>query len=235
MGLRRLALALALLFGAAAAAQADSPRLTNLSTRGQVGTGADIMIAGLVVGQGSPETVLIRAVGPGLQNLGVSGALSAPVLSLYDSKGNLIESNQGWGTGNATASIMSSAGAFALNPGSADSAMVVTLAAGAYTAQVAGAGGGTGIALLEVYEVGATSATARLVNLSTRGFVGTGSNIMIPGISIGAGSGTRTLLIRAAGPALTGLGVSGALADPNFSVVDSSNNSVASNDNWGRP
>ena len=216
-------------------AHADSPRLYNISTRGPVGTGANIMIAGLVIGPGTPETVLIRAVGPSLVPFGVSGVLTAPVLSLYDSSGNLLQSNQGWSTGNATAQIMSSAGAFALPSGSADSALVATLQAGAYTAQVSGAGGTTGVALLEVYEVGATSTTARLVNLSTRGQVGTSGNIMIPGITIGPGTGTRTLLIRAAGPALASLGVPGSLADPTFLVTDASGATVASNDNWGTP
>jgi uncharacterized protein (DUF1800 family) len=233
--LRTGVLALAVALSAAVARPQDSPRLSNLSTRGPVGTGADIMIAGLVIGAGSPETVLIRADGPSLVPLGVSGVLVAPVLSLYDSNGNLIQSNQGWGTGNATAAIMASVGAFPLAAGSADSALVATLPAGAYTAQVTGAGGTTGVALLEVYEVGATPSTARLVNLSTRGQVGTSGSIMIPGITIGAGTGLRTLLIRAAGPALTPLGVAGALADPAFSVVDSSGNTVASNDNWGTP
>ena len=232
--LRRLALGFALAFSALAV-RADAPRLANLSTRGPVGTGANIMIAGFVLGPGSPDTVLVRAVGPGLLNLGVTNVLAAPVLSLYDSKGNLLQSNQGWGNGNATASIMSSAGAFPLNTGSGDSALVATLSEGAYTAQVAGANGGTGNVLLEVYEVGATSSTARLVNLSTRGDVGTGGNIMIPGIYIGPGTGTRTLLIRAAGPALTGLGVSGAVSDPAFTVVDSTSSTIASNDNWSTP
>jgi uncharacterized protein (DUF1800 family) len=214
---------------------ADSPRLSNISMRGPVGTGANIMIAGLVIGPGSPETVLIRADGPSLAQFGVGGLLAAPVLSLYDSVGNLIQSNQGWGTGNATASIMNSAGAFPLPVGGADSALVATLPDGAYTAQVTGANGTTGVALLELYEVGATSSTARLVNLSTRGQVGTSGNIMIPGITISPGTGTRTLLIRAAGPALIPLGVPGALADPTFSVVNSLNSTIASNDNWGTP
>jgi uncharacterized protein (DUF1800 family) len=226
--------ALAFLLGAAQA-DADSPRLFNISTRGPVGTGADIMIAGLVIGPGTPETVLIRAVGPALVPYGVSGELTAPILSLYDAAGNLLQSNQGWGNGNATAQIMSSAGAFALPPGSADSALVATLPAGNYTAQVSGAGGTTGVALLEVYEVGATSTTARLLNLSTRGQVGTSGNIMIPGITIGPGAGTRTLLVRAAGPALTSLGVPGALVDPAFVVTNASGAIVASNDNWGAP
>jgi len=228
-------LTVALALGALAA-RADTPRLSNLSTRGQVGTGADIMIAGLVIGQGTPETVLIRAVGPGLANLGVTGVLSMPILSLYDSAGTLVQSNQGWGNGNATAAIMSSAGAFALAAGSADSALVVTLQPGtSYTAQVAGANGSTGVALLEVYEVSPISTTARLINLSTRGDMGTGGNILIPGVNIGPGTGTRTLLVRASGPALAALGVSGTLADPTFSVVDSTNTTLASNDNWGTP
>jgi len=214
---------------------AQSPRLTNISTRGPVGTGADIMIAGLVVGPGDPETVLIRAVGPSLVPLGVTGVLGAPVLTLFDSSGKQLQSNQGWGGGNATAAIMSSVGAFPLLPGSADSALVATFSQGPYTAQVAGANGATGVALLEIYEVGATAATARLINLSTRGYVGTSGSIMIPGITIGAGSGQRTLLIRAAGPALASLGVSGTLADPTMSLDDSSQQVIASNDNWGTP
>jgi uncharacterized protein (DUF1800 family) len=215
--------------------RADSPRLFNLSTRGPVGTGADIMISGLVIGPGSPETVLIRAIGPTLSTFQVSGVLAAPVLSLFDSTGKMIQTNQGWGTGNATAAIMAAAGSFPLPTGSADSALVATLAAGAYTAQVTGANGTTGVALLELYEVGATSSTARLINLSTRGQVGTSGNIMIPGLTIGAGTGQRTLLIRAAGPALTALAVPGALADPALLVVDSGGNIIGSNDNWGTP
>jgi uncharacterized protein (DUF1800 family) len=234
LGLRKTALSLALAV-CAALCRADAPRLANLSTRGDVQTGPDIMIAGLVIGPGSPETVLIRAVGPSLTSLGLSGVLGAPVLSLYDSTGKLLQMNQGWGTGNATAAIMSSAGAFALPVGSADSALEATLPAGAYTAQVSGAGGATGVVLLEVYEVNAITSTARLINLSTRGMMGTGSSVMIPGFSVGAGGGSRTLLIRAAGPALGSLGLGGVLADPAISVVDSSGNTLASNDNWGTP
>ena len=219
----------------AALARADAPRLTNLSTRGQVGTGANIMIGGLVIGSGTADTVLIRAVGPGLTQFGVSGVLEAPVLSLYDASGTLLQTNQGWGTGNATAAIMSSVGAFALPAGSADSALVATLTSGSYTAQVSGAGSTTGVVLLEVYEVGATTGTAPLVNLSTRGDVGTGSNIMIPGITVGPGTGTRTLLVRASGPALAALGVTGTLADPTISLQDSTSTTIASNDNWGTP
>ncbi len=235
----RLVVASLLLVLGAAVARAENPRLFNISTRGQVGTGADIMIAGLVVGPGTPDTVLIRAVGPSLAELvpeGVNGLLAAPVLSLFDSSGALILSNQKWGTGNATASIMSAAGAFPLLPGSSDSALVATLPPGAYTAQVSGADGTTGLALLEIYEIGTPNLlTARLINLSTRGNVGTNSSIMIPGFSIGAGTSNKTLLIRAAGPALKALGVPDTLLDPDISVVNSTGGVIASNDNWGTP
>jgi uncharacterized protein (DUF1800 family) len=235
-GLRpqRHAVVLAFLLGAVVM-RGQAPRLSNISTRGPVGTGGDIMIAGLVIGPGDPEMVLIRAVGPSLAPLGVTGVLSDPILSIFDSSGNLTLSNQGWGTGNATSAIMRSAGAFPLLAGSADSALVATLPAGSYTAQVAGAHGTTGVALLEIYEVGATETTGRLSNLSTRGEVGTSGNIMIPGITVGQGTGERTLLIRAAGPALQQLNVPGTLADPMMSVVNSSGTIVASNDNWGTP
>lgn len=115
---RSLALGVSLAL-ALTSARADAPRLANLSTRGPVGTGANIMIAGLVLGPGTADTVLIRAVGPGLLNLGVTNVLAAPVLSLYDSKGNLLQSNQGWGNGNATAAIMSAAGALRSIPAAA--------------------------------------------------------------------------------------------------------------------
>ncbi|HEY1765719.1 MAG TPA: DUF1800 family protein [Opitutaceae bacterium] len=196
------------------------------------------MIAGFVVGAGDPETVLIRAVGPSLAEIfssGVSGLLKQPVLSLFDSSGNLVMSNKGWTTGNATAAIMSAAGAFPLLAKSADSALLATLPAGSYTAQVSGLNATTGVALLEVYEVNPTPSTARLINLSTRGEVGTGNAVMIPGISIAAGDSNRTLLIRAAGPALAALGVQGALLDPTVIVKDSSGAIVASNDNWESP
>ena len=231
----RLILAAVTLLAGGTVLRAQSPRVFNLSTRGSVGTGADIMIAGFQVGPGSPDTILIRAVGPALIPLGVSGVLMAPELTLFDSGGNVLQSNVGWESpgGTATAALMGEAGAFPLPTASADSAMVVTLGPGTYTAQVTGVNGTTGIVLLEVYEVGATQSTGRLLNLSTRGQIGTGGSVMIPGLTIGPGSGMRTLLIRGAGPSLTALGVQGAILDPSLSVVDETGAIIAANDNWG--
>jgi uncharacterized protein (DUF1800 family) len=213
--------------------------IANLSTRAQVGTGGDILITGFNIGTGTAKTVLIRATGPALAGFGVEGTLADPKLELFSGPTKISE-NDNWSTpvGTAapvTAATFSSVGAFGLTAGSRDAALLATLAPGTYTAQVSGVGGGTGVALIEVYEVGATG--ARLTNISTRAVVGTGGNILIPGLVISgpAGSGTRRLLVRAAGPALTALGVGGALANPTLTVLNSANATVATNDNWGTP
>ncbi len=211
------------------AAQFDQ-RLANLSTRGQVGTGSSVMITGLIIQPGTPKQVLIRAVGPtlGAAPFNVPGTIASPTLSLYNSSNVLVATNSKWLT--VDAATMTSVGAFSLKTGSNDAAMVVTLAPGSYTAQVSGLNNGTGIALLEVYDV---SGAARLMNLSTRALVGADANMLISGLVVAPNGGIRKVLIRAVGPGLTGLGVGGALADPVFSVIDSSGRVIASNDNWG--
>jgi hypothetical protein len=152
---------------------APTNRLINISARAYVGLGANILIGGFVVGGPSSETVLVRGVGPGLGSFNLSGLLAEPLLAVYDSNPTnsasgpqLIAQIQGWGgpplqgastvaarIEPATASDMSQAGAFSLAAGSADSAMVLTLPPGAYTAEVSGADGGAGIALVEIYEL----------------------------------------------------------------------------------
>jgi hypothetical protein len=130
-----------------------SPRLVNISTRVQVGSGGGILIAGFVIGGSSARTVLIRASGPALAAFGVSGTLPDPQLSLY-SGSTLLNSNFGWGGNSAIANAAASVGAFGWSsPTSNDSAIMVTLPPGAYTAQIAGQSGDTGVALVEVYEV----------------------------------------------------------------------------------
>ena len=133
-------------------------RFLNLSTRGYVGTGNNVLIAGLVVSGSSPKSILIRAVGPALVPMGLSTSevLADPVLTLKDSTGTDIATNDNWGDA-PTAAILSqvfhSVGAFDLTAGSTDSVLLVTLPPGVYTALATGKNGGTGIALLETYEV----------------------------------------------------------------------------------
>lgn len=131
-------------------------RLVNISTRAQVGTGPNIIIPGFEISGNSTEKLLVRADGPSLTQFGVTGVLAQPSLSIFNSAGTSVASNTGWGTNsNPTliTSTASSVGAFALTPGSADSAQIVDLPAGAYTMQVSGVNNTTGVALAEVYEV----------------------------------------------------------------------------------
>lgn len=228
---------LSLAFGAwASLACAQAPRMVNLSTLGQVGAGGNAMVSGFVIGAGSGETVLIRAVGPTLGapapgGFGVAGALSDPVLTLSTS-GTQLAVNSAWSSG--TAATMASVGAFPLLSGSKDAAIVASLSPGKYTAQVTSASGGSGSAILEIYEVGATPSSSRLINLSTLLQVTSGT-VATSGLFVSPGSGSRTLLIRGVGPTLASFGVAGSLADPALTVLDSSHATIATNDDWGTP
>jgi hypothetical protein len=144
-------------------------RLTNISARANVGTGSNILIAGFVIAGAGSEKVLIRGIGPGLANYGLTGVLPTPQLALYTSTGALIATDvNGWGGSpllgpaagvatvtpqSASAAVMAGVGAFSLTAGSADAAMLVTLPSGNYTAQVVGGNSTTGIGLIEIYEV----------------------------------------------------------------------------------
>ncbi len=133
-------------------------KLLNISTRGVVGTGANVMIAGFVVSGTSQKTVLIRASGPALVPFGVSGTLPDPKLQLNrsnpDGTSTLLYTNTGWGGSAVISAAAAAAGAFPwTNSGSNDAALLVTLSPGAYTAVVSGASGDTGVSLVEVYDI----------------------------------------------------------------------------------
>jgi hypothetical protein len=128
---------------------ATTPRLVNVSVLKDVGTGFTI---GFVVGGGSARTVLVRAVGPGLTQLGVGGALADPKLTLFKDSTKLDE-NDNWGGTPALTSAMTQVGAFALPASSKDAALLATLQPGSYSVQVSGTAGGTGLVIAEVYEV----------------------------------------------------------------------------------
>lgn len=129
-------------------------RLVNLSARAYASSGSDALIAGFTISGSGPETVLIRGIGPTLAQFGVPGPLANPAIALYDSQGDLLQSNAGWAGSPALAALFSQVGAFALPPASADAALEVTLQPGQYTAQLTPAAGSAGgIALVEIYEV----------------------------------------------------------------------------------
>jgi hypothetical protein len=228
--------------------------LTNLSSRVTVGTGGSILIAGFAIAGSGSMDLLLRGVGPALipAPFGVSGALTNTQLTLYDTVNPNdplpIVTNSGWSNAftlgsstvnvapqAATLALMNTLGAFTTNwaVGSPDSALEVTPPVGGYTAQISGVGGATGIALAEVYDADAYNPVTRLVNLSTRAQVGTGSNILIGGFVIG-GNTAETLLIRAVGPTLAGApyDVAGTIAQPVLTIYAGST-AVYTNTGWG--
>jgi hypothetical protein len=211
----------------------------NISTRGDVQTGEDILIGGFIITGTGPKQVIIRALGPSLATQ-VSGVLADPVLNLFDSTGAVVATNDNWKDNSADdqATIIAD-GLDMYNNGTGnveindlESVIVQTLNPGAYTAQVSGSADGTGIGLVEVYDVD-TSADGTLANISTRGFVDIDQNVLIGGFIIGPDtSGADELIVRAIGPSLTAKGVTNALADPTLTVMDANANVIKANDNF---
>ncbi len=217
-----------------AAGSPVSSRLAALSARTRV-SAANPLITGFVISGTESKSVLLRAVGPGLGALGVSGVLSDPELRLYNSSVQLILTADSWEGQGSLASVFSIVGAFSLASNSADAACVVTLPPGVYTVQVADPANAGGVALAEIYEIGATTAGAtRLIEMSARGASGTGDSVLIGGLVID-GSSPKKVLIRGVGPGLTPLGVTNALGDPMLSVFNSQAQIIAQNDNWETP
>jgi hypothetical protein len=202
----------------------NPPRLVNISTRGPVLTGADVMIGGFIIGGSAPKTVVVRANGPSLIPLGVPAALANPMLQLFSGQ-TQIASNDNWQQA-ANAATIQSSGFAPLN--TLESAIYSTLNPGAYTAIVTGSGGGTGVGLVEVFEV--DHSEIPLINISTRGQVQTGANVMIAGFII-QGSGPQTVIVRARGPSMTAQGLPGALANPMLQLF-TGQTQLAVNDNW---
>ncbi len=204
---------------------ADSGRFINLSTRLLIGTGDRVGIAGFAI-RGGAKRVIVRATGPSLTAFGVAGALADPTLELFDAAGRSLATNNDWA---ATQQAEIIASGFAPTH-SAESAIVAVLGEGTYTAVVRGTGSATGVALVEVYDLDSVSSASRLVNLSTRGQVQAGDNVMIAGFVIG-GSGARRVIIRGLAPSLSRYGVTGVLADPQVRLV-AGNSELATNDDW---
>ncbi|HEY5078758.1 MAG TPA: immunoglobulin domain-containing protein [Opitutaceae bacterium] len=207
--------------------------LTNVSVRGFSGTAAQALAIGLVVRGTGTETALVRAVGPTLSDFGLTGFLADPQLAIFDSSQEVVASNDNWGGATALSAAFAQAGAFGLPPGSLDAALIESFQPGAYTAQVSGANGGTGIVLLEAYDIDAPGAsTAQFVNVSARGLAGSGSQVLTVGFVVG-GASSKTVLIRGIGPGLGPFSVAGALAQPQLTVFDSGQNVLGFNEGWG--
>ena len=217
----------------------DTVQLGNISTRGMVGTGDEILISGFVVHRapGGPadytKKVLLRALGPSLAVDGVplAGRLENPTLELHDESGAVLASNDDWRSDQEAEII-----AAGVAPSSdAEAALIADLPDGSYTVQVRGAEGSVGLGLTEVYDLEPLDpsnmpASGRLVNISTRGLVGTGDNPLIGGLIVN-GDNAETVVIRAIGPDLAGQ-IPNALLDPTLELRDGSGALLAANDNW---
>jgi len=216
-------------------AEPVDPVLRNLSTRGRTGGAAGELIAGFVIeGEGAKE-VLIRAVGPGLAGFGVTEWLEDPVLELFDGAGRSLLVNNDWmddpEVGDANAVLFGSAGAFELDALSRDAVLRVALPAGPYTAIVSAGRNGEGVAMVEVYDLD-PGAPARLVNVSTRGYVGRDDDSLIGGFVI-QGTNTMQILARGVGPKLYDFGVTeGFVADPVLTIADGGGSPIFVNDDW---
>lgn len=204
-----------------------SARLANISTRVPVRKGDGAGIAGFIIGGTAPRNVIVRAIGPSLESGGtpVAGRLDNPTLELFDGQGNSIAQNDNWRDSQQTAIQ-----ATGIPPSDdRESAIVKQLAPGNYTAVVRGANGTEGIALAEVYDLD-TGGDGELANISTRGPVETGDNILIGGFILRGNQ--ATVLLRAIGPELTSHGVPNALQDPTMELRDINGALIMTNDNW---
>ncbi len=195
--------------------------LLNISTRARVGADEEAMIGGFIIEGPNPKKVLVRGLGPSLP---LTGALSNPVLALYNSSGELIATNDNW-TSNHLDILASH-----LPPSSPrEAAIEMTLDPGAFTAIIHDVTGQAGQALVEVYDL--DPADSLLANISTRGEVGLDDEVMIGGFIIG-GVESTDVLVRAIGPSLAALGVSQPLVDPVLELHDYEGTLIATNDNW---
>jgi hypothetical protein len=205
---------------------AGNNALANLSTRLRVGTANNVAIAGFIITGSSAKQVVVRGLGPSLAMVGVQGELSDPVLELYDSSGNSLGGNNDWQETQAQAlRDVNLAPTHDL-----ESAILITLAPGPYTAVMRGNGGVTGIGLVEVYDL-QPGAASKLGNLSTRGEVGTGQNVMIGG-TIVTGPDAARVVFRALGPSLAAAGIQNPMSDPQLDLFDANGVKIAANNNW---
>jgi hypothetical protein len=193
----------------------------NISTRLRVETGDNVLIGGFIITGSQAKKVMVRAIGPSLP---LAGLLANPTLELHGGTGALISSNDNWMDAPNKQEIIDST----IPPtNDLESAILMSLDPGLYTAIVRGVNDTTGIALVEAYDLD-LGADSILANISTRGLVQTDDNVMIGGIII-LGTDAQEVLLRAIGPSLP---LTGALADPTLELHDKDGVIIASNDDW---
>ncbi len=208
-------------------------RLRNLSTRVNFPNGDEVLIGGFIIGSGGAKRLAIRAIGPSLGGPGgLANPLTDPTLELRDASETLIASNDNWADG-PDRQLLSDLG---LAPTAAnESALIVIVPAStsisSYTAIVRSKDGTPGVGLVEVFDLDSGAGGPTLLNLSTRGQVGTGNNVLIGGFITG-GTDARRLIVRALGPSLSQFGVAGPLPDPTLELRNAQGTLINSNNDW---
>jgi hypothetical protein len=192
-----------------------------------VQTGDSAGIGGFIITGTVAKHVLVRALGPSLVPFGIPNALADTVVELHGPGGFATITNDNW-RDTQEAGILATGLAPTDN---LESAIDATLAPGNYTAIVRGQGNSTGVALVEIYDVG-QGGSSKLGNISTRAFTSTGSDIVIAGFTLGNNAGDDRLVIRGLGPSLIAFGVSPALADPTLELRNANGALLISDDNW---
>ena len=196
------------------------PTFGNISTRVRVGTGDNAMIGGFIIIGPEPKTVIVRGLGP---SLSVPGALTDPIIEVHGNSGELLATNDNWRDGLYAQQVAST-----LPPANdLESALYGRINPGTYTVVVRGKNDGTGVGVFEVYDLEPT-ADSKLANVSTRGLVQTGDDVLIGGVIV-RGQDPLRVIVRAIGPSLP---VSGALADPTLELRDGNGALIVANDNW---
>jgi hypothetical protein len=194
-----------------------------------VASGDNVLINGFIIRGTDPRTVILRALGPSLSGFGIPNALPDPVLSLYNSSGTLIATNDNWQSD--IGSVFLEQNGYAPSDPAEAATLQPNLAPGAYTMVVTGKNITQGISLAEVYELYGPGLNSKLGNISGRGFVGSGDDVLISGFIVGD-VGSSTVIVRALGPSLASFGVSDPLSDPILTIYDSKGSMIATNDNW---
>jgi hypothetical protein len=206
--------------------------LANIATRVNVQGGQNDGFAGFIKRNAATKRVMIRGIGP---SLGINGGLADPVLTVFDSTGAQIATNDNWRS--TQQAEISASGLAPIND--KEAVVIINLAGAAartnYTAVLSGANGGTGIGVIEVFDLDAES-FADFGDISTRGFVGTDAGVLIGGFIVRDDSFTnqpQSVLVRGIGPSLSAVGVSNALQNPVIELHDGQGATIASNDDWG--
>ena len=191
-------------------------------------TDANVGIGGFIITGTQPKQVVLRGIGPSLSSVGVPNPLADPILELHGPSGFTTITNDNWMDAPNHQQIQD-LGLAPTNP--LESAILATLSPGQYTGILSGKNNGVGVGLVEVYDVG-QAADSKLANISTRGFVSTGGDIMIAGFILGGNNGQDNIVVRGIGPSLAAFGIPNALANPQLELRNSSGTLIRANNDW---